>query len=286
MEDPLKTVEGSVVVLVSGGVDSAVAGYMVKRSGIPAYYWFIDNGLQREGEAHNIQSRFAEIGIHVKVLNARKHFLGILKDCESGEEKRDAVGDALVRKAMKIANKEGTNALVFGTIKNDLLVCDSSTVTEMEGYNIIEPLRGMMKEEVIRHAKSFGLDGFTRRQHFPGVGFAIRIEGKVKLQKIKLISYITDFLEKQLEGCSDYFAYFPVLLKDGNILLRIVESDHGLEAKVGKLTQSQLNSLATGIIRKFPVRRVFLDLTPKPLSYIEYGDCVEFGPVFKQNMQK
>jgi len=31
-----------------------------------------------------------------------------------------------------------------------------------------------------------------------------------------------------------------------------------------------MDSLATGILKRFPVKRVFLDLTPKPLNCIEY----------------
>ena len=267
----LVVVEGPVVVLVSGGVDSSLTAHLVKESGLTASYWFIDNGLQRKGEASKLRGMFSRIGIKVNVLNGRRDFLKVIKNCETGEEKRDAIGEALVKKAMDIADIEGSKNLVFGTIKNDLLVCENCSVTDLGRYKLVEPLRDMLKEDVIRLAKGYGLREFAKRQHFPGVGFAVRIEGKVTLQKLKLIGEITDFVEGVVQNFeADYYAYFPILLKTGNVLLRIVESDQGLEAKVGKLNQEQMNNLAGGIMKRFPVNRVFLDLTPKPLNYIEY----------------
>jgi len=267
------------VVFVSGGIDSAITALLTKRAlEDKAVYYFIDNGLQRKRERQRIKNLFKKIGINVKVFNGAKEFIQKVSVCASGSEKRDLIGNLLLEKALKIAKSESSKHLVFGTIKNDLMVCNENSES-IPGFKLVEPLRDYTKDEVIKFAKQLCLpEEFLEKQHFPGVGFAVRIEGNVTRKKLILVRDITEIVEKkvkELDLHKKLWAYFPFLLStkvEGKyvVVLRIVESDLGLMAEIPKISQRQLIELRDEIFNAKPeIGRVYLDLTPKPISLIE-----------------
>ena len=273
------TGNGKAIVMVSGGVDSTITAVLSKKAlGKRAVFYFIDNGLQRRGERKRIKGLFKKIGIEVKIFDAANEFIRNVSDCTSGPEKRDLLADMLVDKALGISRTENSRHLIFGTIKNDLLVCDeySDSIT---GFKLIEPLKNLTKDKVIAIAKELGLpDELCIKQHFAGVGFAIRIEGNITKKKLTLIRDLTEIVEKKVQEMGlhkNLWGYFPFLLStkiDGKyvVLLRIVESELGLMAEIPEINKKQLIELRDGILNRKPeVGRIFFDLTPKPVSLIE-----------------
>lgn len=268
------------IVFVSGGVDSAVTAVLAKKAlEKKAVCWFIDNGLQRKGERKRIRGVFKRIGIEVKICSAGKECLEKLSGCAEGPEKRDLLGDLLVEKALEIAQNENSRHLVFGTIKNDLMVCREDCES-IPGFILVEPLEETTKDQAISIARKIGLpEELWQKQHFPGVGFAIRIEGEVTGKKLALIRDLTEIVENKVREIGLHkklWGYFPFLLAnkaDGKqvVVLRLVESGLGLMAEIPEISKNQLIELRDEIFRRKPeIGRVYFDLTPKPVSLIEF----------------
>ena len=268
------------LVFVSGGVDSAVTAALAKEAlGKNAVYYFIENGLQRKGESKRIRAIFRNIGIDVIIFNAREEFLQKLSGCITGPEKRDLLGNLLMEKAIQIAETEKARHLVFGTIKNDLMVCRED-VDNIPGFELVEPLRGFTKDQAIKIAKCLRLpEELWTKQHFPGVGFAVRIDGKVTKGKLALVRNLTELVEATIREMGldkTLWGYFPFLLSKGvngkrAIALRLVESELGLMAEIPEINKRQLIELRDRIFRAKPeIERVYLDLTPKPIALIEW----------------
>jgi GMP synthase (glutamine-hydrolysing) len=268
------------VVMVSGGVDSAVAAVLAHRAlGGSARFHFIDNGLQRKGEKEKVADVFRSLGIEVSVSEDSSFFLKRISKAATGGRKRDILSYLLVRRALGIAHREHSRILVFGTIKNDLMVCDCNSST-IPGFTLIEPLKDLEKEEVVRLAKSLDIpDVFTGRQHFPGVGFAVRVGGRLTRRKLILVRDLTEIVEDAVReaGLNErLWGYFPFLLEKKSkekysVVLRIVQSQLGVTAEIPDIPINALITIRDEMLRRKPeIGRVYFDLTPKPVSLIEY----------------
>ncbi len=271
--------ENRAVVFVSGGVDSAVAATLARQAlGARAAFYFIDNGLQRRGEARQVKESLGEAGIEVSVFDASGDALERMAGCVTGPEKRAAAGEILVEKALEIARAERAKHLVFGTIQNDLRV-SAGGPKRIRGFELVEPLAGFAKDQVLDAARRLGLpETLWSRPHFPGVGFAVRMEGPVTRKKLALIQELTERVERQVRRLrlhKKLWAYFPILLSSEGrgkhaVVLRLVESRDGLEADLPRINRNQLIRLREEILGlRADVGRVYLDLTPKPFSSIE-----------------
>ena len=78
----------SVVLGLSGGVDSTVAGVLLNKAiGKNLYCIFVDNGLLRKGEFKSVLEQYKGMGLNVKGINAKNRFYNVLKGLSEPEKK-------------------------------------------------------------------------------------------------------------------------------------------------------------------------------------------------------
>ena len=65
-----------VIMALSGGVDSTVAATLIHKAiGDRLYGIFVDNGVLRKNEFENVLTTYAKLGLNVKGIDAKQHFL-------------------------------------------------------------------------------------------------------------------------------------------------------------------------------------------------------------------
>jgi GMP synthase (glutamine-hydrolysing) len=210
---------------LSGGVDSAVAAALVQRAvGHRLTCVFVDHGLLRKGEAEQVEKDFvAATGVDLKVVDARRRFLGALAGVTDPEEKRKIIGREFIRAfeqaQVQIVAEDGETGaaggagvggsgpsfaqwcLVQGTLYPDVVESGGGTGTanikshhnvgglpdDLE-FELVEPLRRLFKDEVRRVGEELGLPPeIVWRQPFPGPGLAIRIVGEVTEERLGVL---------------------------------------------------------------------------------------------------
>lgn len=199
---------------LSGGVDSSVAATLVDRA-LPGRLecFYIDSGLQREGESVEVMKSFERTGLNVTLVDARKRFMAALKGLKDPEKKRKAIGktfiDVFAAEAKKLEKKLGRGKqvkwLVQGTLYPDVIESlpppgrggFSSTIKSHHNVGglpkrmrlkLIEPLRELFKDEVRVIGRSIGVpDQILKRHPFPGPGLAIRCLGEVTDSRLRIL---------------------------------------------------------------------------------------------------
>lgn len=285
--------------VLSGGVDSSTVTILGHRAlGDRLKTVFIDNGLMREDEPESVFNIFKKIGIDIEIINAQDNFFKALKGKTGPEEKRKAItavfyGDVF----KKIIKKSRIKFLLQGTILTDIeeavagikrqhnVLAQVGINPEKEyGYQVIEPLSELRKEEVRKVARALGVPkAIAERMPFPGPALAARVIGEVTPEKVEIVRKATSIIEKELKN-SGAFQYFPVLMQDkatgirnnkrefGNIIIiRCVESIDARVAVPTRVPWKILEKITKRIINEIPqVTRVCYDITPKPPATIEY----------------
>lgn len=207
-----KVGNGKVIVLVSGGVDSAVtAALLVKALGSEQVYGIhIDHGMMRKNESDIICENLADLGLtQMQRINAEDAFFNtplvidgvsyepLCKTCEP-EKKRAIIGHmffVVTEEAAKKLNLDFDTAyLGQGTLRPDLIESGNPDVsgyahkikTHHNDVGVIRALRDRghvvetnwdwHKDEVRQVARMLGLDeAIASRQPFPGPGLGVRI---------------------------------------------------------------------------------------------------------------
>ena len=287
------------VSVLSGGVDSSTVTVLGHKAlGNRLKTVFIENGLMRENEPENIVKTFKKLKIKVEVINAKDKFFRVLKGKTDPEEKRKAITEVFYRDVFKsIVRKNKINFLLQGTILTDIeetvagvkrqhnVLAQIGINPQKEfGYQIIEPLIELRKDEVRKVARLLGLPEIIyQRILFPGPALAARVIGEVTPEKIAIVRKATAVVEKELKT-SGAFQYFSVLMEDkatgirnnkrefGNIIIvRCVESTDARIATPTKLPWKVLEKITKRLTTEIPgVNRVCYDITPKPPATIEY----------------
>ena len=285
--------------VLSGGVDSSVVTILGYRAlGNKLKVVLIDNGLMRKNEPENVVKTFKKLGIKVEIINAKEKFFKSLKHKTDPEEKREAITAVFYEDVFKkIIRKNRIKFLLQGTILTDIeetiagikrqhnvLAQIGINPEKRYGYQVVEPLKELRKDEVRKVAKLLGLlRKIHRRIPFPGPALAARVIGEVTPEKVALIRKATSIVEEELKN-SGAFQYFPVLMEDkatgiknnkrefGNIvIIRCVESIDARVAVPTRIPWKILEKITKKIINKIPqVTRVCYDITPKPPATIEY----------------
>ncbi len=293
-----------VVLGLSGGVDSSVAGMLLHEAiGSNLHCIFVDNGLLRKDEFQKVLDSYEHMHLNVIGVDASDRFLNELKGVSDPEKKRKIIGRVFVEVFEEEAKKiKNIKWLAQGTIYPDVIESRSvkgPSATIKSHHNVgglpahmnlkvVEPLNSLFKDEVRRVGNALGLDPLILGRHpFPGPGLAVRILGDITKEKVLLLQEADNLF---IEGLREHGLYdkvwqaFVVLLPiqsvgvmgdertyENAVVLRAVTSTDGMTADWAQLPFEFLAWVSNEISNKVKgVNRVVYDVSSKPPATIEW----------------
>jgi GMP synthase (glutamine-hydrolysing) len=296
--------DGRVVCGLSGGVDSTVAATLIHRAiGNRLQCIFVDNGLLRLNEAHQVVERYKKLALPVHHVDASATFLDRLAGIVDPEQKRKIIGRTFIDIFNEQAAALGAfDYLAQGTLYPDVIESvsvrgPSATIKSHhnvgglpEGmkFKLVEPLRELFKDEVRAVGRDLGIDKeFLVRQPFPGPGLAVRILGEITRDRIALLQKADAIVVDEVRKAGWYeriWQSFAVLLPvqsvgvmgdartyEFTVAVRAVESLDGMTADWARLPHDLLATISSRIVNEVRgINRVVYDISSKPPSTIEW----------------
>ena len=159
---------------------------------------------------------------------------------------------------------------------------------ERLGFELIEPVRELFKDEVRRLGAELGLPReFLARHPFPGPGLAVRIPGEVTREKVALLQKADEIVLDEIRSAGLYDAIsqaFAVLLPvrsvgvmgDGRtheyvMAVRAVQTTDFMTADWFRMPHEVLDAIARRVVGSVRgINRVVYDVTSKPPATIEW----------------
>lgn len=298
--------EGRIVCGLSGGVDSAVTAAIVDRAvGERLTCIFVDNGVLREDEIEEVEAAFRpRFGERFVLLREGERFLNALAGVTDPEEKRKRIGHTFIDCFKDAAASiEGAHYLAQGTLYPDVIESVAAfggpTATikshhnvgglpEELGFELVEPLRQLFKDEVRELGRELGLpEVLVQRQPFPGPGLAIRILGEVSPERLAILRPADKIVRDEISRADpehQVWQYFAALLPVRSVgvmgdqrtyeytcVVRAVESVDGMTADWARLDYDLLARMSSRIINEVRgINRVCYDISSKPPATIEW----------------
>lgn len=293
-----------VILALSGGVDSTVAGVLLKRAiGDKLTCIFVDNGLLRKDEFKSVLEAYKILGLNVIGVDASKKFWNDLKGVTEPEAKRKIIGRDFIEVFDEESHKiSDVKWLAQGTIYPDVIESvsvngPSATIKshhnvgglpEKMKLQVVEPLRLLFKDEVRRVGRQLEIPAiFLDRHPFPGPGLGIRILGEVTEEKVNLLQEADHIFIQGLRDADLYkevwqagVMLLPVqsvgVMGDERtyeyvVALRAVTSTDGMTADWAHLPYEFLAKVSNDIINKVRgINRVVYDISSKPPATIEW----------------
>lgn len=293
-----------VVLGLSGGVDSSVAGVLLNKAiGDNLTCIFVDNGLLRKNEFEDVLHSYKDMGLNVTGVDAKQKFWDDLKGFSDPEQKRKIIGRNFIEVFDNEAHKiQQVKWLAQGTIYPDVIESvsvngPSATIKshhnvgglpEKMKLKVVEPLRLLFKDEVRRVGKALNIKKELLGRHpFPGPGLGIRILGEVTPDKVKMLQEADSIFINGLKnwGLYDKVWQAAVILLpvqsvgvmgdertyENTVVLRAVSSTDGMTADWVHLPYDFLSKMSNEIINKIRgINRVVYDISSKPPATIEW----------------
>jgi len=291
---------------LSGGVDSSVVAALLSRAiGDQLSCIFVNNGLLRSGEAQEVQERFTEhFQTNLRVSDAQREFLDELDGVTDPQQKRKIIGRVFIEVFRKEAESiPDAKFLAQGTLYPDVIESGASPdgpaatikthhnvggLPEELGFELIEPLRDLFKDEVRRMGEALGLpENLIWRHPFPGPGLAVRCLGAVSDDRLETLRAADEIVIEELREAGLYREIqqaFAVLLPvqsvgvmgdnrtyQDTIAVRAVSTDDFMTADWFRLPYDVMERISTRITNTVAgVNRVVYDISSKPPSTIEW----------------
>ena len=213
-----KVGEGSVLLGLSGGVDSSVAAALLSKAvGNRLTCVFVDHGLMRKDEGDEVEAVFGPRGpfeLNFVRVNAAGRFYDALAGVTEPENKRKIIGSEFINVFEEEAKAlGGADFLAQGTIYPDVIesgLGKSATIKShhnvgglpehVDFREIIEPLRMLFKDEVREVGLKLGLPKhLVFRQPFPGPGLGVRIIGEITPEKVRMVQEADAIYREEIE---------------------------------------------------------------------------------------
>ena len=293
---------------LSGGVDSSVTAALLQKAIGPRLVCvFVDNGLLRRNETALVEATFRNhFGVDLRIVDARGQFLGALAGVTDPQQKRKIIGAAFIDAFRGAAEQiAGAKFLAQGTIYPDVIESGHGPagksalikshhnvggLPEQLGFELVEPLRLLFKDEVRQVGEALGLpEEMVWRHPFPGPGLAVRVMGEVTAARLEMLQAADEILLEELTAAGWYrkiaqaFAVLvPVesvgVMGDGRtyegqnlVVLRCVETTDFMTADWVHVDYNVLGEISRRIINEVPgVNRVAYDISSKPPATIEW----------------
>jgi GMP synthase (glutamine-hydrolysing) len=291
---------------LSGGVDSSVtAALLYKAIGSQLSCILVDNGLLRKDEQSAVITEFTKhFKADLHVVEAEDRFLDALAGISEPQEKRRRIGHAFIEcfkeEALKI---QGAKFLAQGTLYPDVIESGAAPdgpaatiklhhnvggLPDELGFELIEPLRDLFKDEVRRLGAELGLpEALVWRHPFPGPGLAVRCLGEVTREKLAVLREADEIVVTEIKIAGLYRSTsqaFAVLLPvqsvgvmgdartyENAVAVRCVNTDDFMTADWSHLPYDLLARISTRMINEVRgVNRVCYDISSKPPATIEW----------------
>ncbi|MGP1345923.1 MAG: glutamine-hydrolyzing GMP synthase [Phycisphaerales bacterium] len=299
-----------VVCGLSGGVDSSVAAALIHRAiGDQLTCVFVDNGLLRKNERQMVESTFRDhFNIDLRVADAEADFLNDLNAIADPQEKRRRIGHRFIEVFKSATADIGdphneTMFLAQGTLYPDVIESghghagqsaniklhhNVGGLPEQLGFQLLEPLRDLFKDEVRKLGLVLGLpEHLVWRHPFPGPGLAVRVLGEITKSKLDVLRNCDEILLEEIHAAGLYrqtSQVFAVLLPvqsvgvmgDGRtyesvVAIRAVETQDFMTADWSRIPYETLATISSRIINEVRgVNRVVYDISSKPPATIEW----------------
>ena len=291
-----------VILGLSGGVDSSVAAVLLNRAiGKNLTCIFVDHGMLRKNEFHDVLRDYECLGLNVIGVDASNKFFADLAGVTEPERKRKIIGADFIevfdQEAAKITDARW---LAQGTIYPDCIESLSITGTVIKSHHnvgglpermklkLCEPLRLLFKDEVRAVGRALGMpEHLITRHPFPGPGLAVRILGEVTREKVGILQEADHIF---IQGLRDWDLYNKVWQAGAILLpvqsvgvmgdertyeravaLRAVTSMDAMTADWAHLPYEFMAKVSNDIINKVRgVNRVCYDISSKPPATIEW----------------
>lgn len=291
---------------LSGGVDSSVVAALLSRAiGPQLSCIFIDNGLLRKDEAREVEERFSNhFDMDLHVVHAHDEFLSQLAGVTDPQVKRKQIGRVFIEVFRREAESiPDAHFLAQGTLYPDVIESGANPdgpaatikthhnvggLPEELGFELIEPLRDLFKDEVRKMGVELGLpEELVWRHPFPGPGLAVRCLGEVGADRLNTLREADAIVIEELHAAGLYREIqqaFAVLLPvrsvgvmgddrtyDETIAVRAVTTDDFMTADWYHFPPEVLQRISTRIINSVRgVNRVVYDVSSKPPATIEW----------------
>ena len=291
---------------LSGGVDSSVvAALLYKALGPQLACILVDNGLLRKNEAESVVAQFSDhFKTDLHVVDGKQQFLSALEGIVEPQEKRKRIGHVFIEcfKA-EAENIKDAKYLAQGTLYPDVIESGAAEdgpaatiklhhnvggLPEELGFELIEPLRDLFKDEVRQLGLELGLpEELVWRHPFPGPGLAVRCLGEITESKLEILREADAIVIEEIRLADLYrktAQLFAVLLPvqsvgvmgdartyENALVIRCVDTDDFMTADWSRLPYDVLAKMSTRIINEVAgVNRVCYDISSKPPATIEW----------------
>ena len=296
-----------VLIALSGGSDSSVVAYLLKKAmgpQGPTLRGIYIRGIDRPDDEAYVNKYFGnENWLELEVIDATALFLDALRGKISMREKRLAIRDVYKDVLEKKIKEFGADFVAQGTLYTDLREsglghATGARIAEIKvhhntGLNFSVPELSPLETEVKDSARSIGRDigvpeDLLIRHPFPGPGLVVRVEGEITAENLKTARAVDGIYIEELRRAMLYDSVWQAgavvtsslhSVSKGDdagmghvVVLWAVWSVNGFTARFTQLPYDFLDRVSRRITNEVrEVGAVTYRISDKPPATIEWG---------------